>query len=645
MYQPPNLRPDDIRSSRAAERIESDFVDRAVRITIRDGRLFEGRFACVDSGCNIILSEAAMGQSSVPFVELSPVRPNIQPGVGPEGATELAKGQELWTGEGHGPGRGNPVFDSQAHEAMDQSTGPRFTYSHASQLDIGPGGSSSGSSAQSPGITRLLYSRTEEPAPSTRSAAARRINSGLKRAAPGEKKTKQRTQSTPGDPAAGSSQRLLQSSRPGDGGTAAGAQISPSARFYTPPAPPPLVLESRRASVSNVPFSQTGAQTRPNPPASSPSRATPSSSLGLMLGRPLATSDPSPSPAHFSLPPMQIADEVSKLGESGPVESQRGRRGRPARAATVSSRGRRLSQRNVSFLVPQTPGVTSESSAPASSRTHPEVLPEHSGRVIFVLERADRRRRSSEGHLVGDPRRVQHNMPPPPLTPRFTSNPGSSGSTQGPALAESPRSRTDLVSFRGIGSSRVQSQRSDHHQRSSSDVSGLTGGIDVRGSHGVRHNHSNSDPVPFNQAVVASPHVGTQHAVGLYQPGWNPMTHRNRAFSSAGLGAGPYPGFHLDSAGVTSSTGQGSSQDENRAGLSSSGMSDPAAHVGTGESYRNMPTSSHAGPLRPFHAEASRPGEEERQGALTHQHHQQASKEWQSRGTGPEEERDQPGAL
>lgn len=58
MYQPPNLVPNEPRSSLAAQRLERDFIDQTVRVTIHDGRRFEGRISCIDSGCNIILDDA-----------------------------------------------------------------------------------------------------------------------------------------------------------------------------------------------------------------------------------------------------------------------------------------------------------------------------------------------------------------------------------------------------------------------------------------------------------------------------------------------------------------------------------------------------------------------------------------------------------
>ncbi|PWN21971.1 hypothetical protein BCV69DRAFT_238995, partial [Microstroma glucosiphilum] len=41
----------------AADRIQSDFINQTVRVTIPDGRIFEGTFLCVDDGMNIILSQ------------------------------------------------------------------------------------------------------------------------------------------------------------------------------------------------------------------------------------------------------------------------------------------------------------------------------------------------------------------------------------------------------------------------------------------------------------------------------------------------------------------------------------------------------------------------------------------------------------
>lgn len=49
--------PDSARAREAADRIQSDFINQTVRVTIPDGRIFEGTFLCVDDGMNIILSQ------------------------------------------------------------------------------------------------------------------------------------------------------------------------------------------------------------------------------------------------------------------------------------------------------------------------------------------------------------------------------------------------------------------------------------------------------------------------------------------------------------------------------------------------------------------------------------------------------------
>jgi small nuclear ribonucleoprotein (snRNP)-like protein len=49
--------PESSRAREAADRIQSDFINQTVRVTIPDGRIFEGTFLCVDDGMNIILSQ------------------------------------------------------------------------------------------------------------------------------------------------------------------------------------------------------------------------------------------------------------------------------------------------------------------------------------------------------------------------------------------------------------------------------------------------------------------------------------------------------------------------------------------------------------------------------------------------------------
>lgn len=57
MHQPPFAKPD-LASVRAVETITANFLGRTARITVSDGRAFEGRFVCVDSEVNVILQSA-----------------------------------------------------------------------------------------------------------------------------------------------------------------------------------------------------------------------------------------------------------------------------------------------------------------------------------------------------------------------------------------------------------------------------------------------------------------------------------------------------------------------------------------------------------------------------------------------------------
>ena len=54
MIQAPYIKEDE-RSQKAVETIKSTLLGKIVRIAINDGRIFEGRFVCVDSEVNVIL--------------------------------------------------------------------------------------------------------------------------------------------------------------------------------------------------------------------------------------------------------------------------------------------------------------------------------------------------------------------------------------------------------------------------------------------------------------------------------------------------------------------------------------------------------------------------------------------------------------
>lgn len=54
MIQAPYIREDE-QSFKAVKTIKNTFIGKNVKITITDGRTFEGRFVCVDSEMNVIL--------------------------------------------------------------------------------------------------------------------------------------------------------------------------------------------------------------------------------------------------------------------------------------------------------------------------------------------------------------------------------------------------------------------------------------------------------------------------------------------------------------------------------------------------------------------------------------------------------------
>lgn len=54
MIQTPYIKEDE-RSRKAVKTIKDTFLGKHIKITINDGRTFEGRFVCIDSEVNVIL--------------------------------------------------------------------------------------------------------------------------------------------------------------------------------------------------------------------------------------------------------------------------------------------------------------------------------------------------------------------------------------------------------------------------------------------------------------------------------------------------------------------------------------------------------------------------------------------------------------